>query len=240
MKKLLSAAAMLAASASPLFAQSIVGATIQGNYNSFDNSDGTTLQGSGEFALSPTFGIGGGLLSYSNDDVSGTSVTLRGLYFTSPQSALGVFYARSDEDDTAYDTIGVEWGQSSEAGRFEVYYGSVSSDDIPSEVDLSIAGLSGEFRVADNVYIRASSEAWFISNDPLEVTYSTSSIGARYLFDQGIAVYADFGSFGVTVDDGFSSGSGSEEFVGIGVEYNFGSTNGAMLSTRTLSNAIGF
>ena len=230
MKHLIPAAILIAVSTAPALAQTVTGATIEGNVNSFDDVDLMTLQGSAEYAITPNFGIGGGLLTYSNEDDSGTNVTLRGLYYTSPDSALGLFYSRDSEEGEDFDSIGIAWGHSSAGGRFEAYYASVSSDSIPSGIDSGYGGLSFEFRVTQNIYIKAASEAYAITDGDDTFTYGTSSIGARYLFDQGFAIYAEVGTSRIELSDEISSVSTDEDFIGIGAEYNFGSVNGLLQS----------
>ena len=243
MKNKIFIAAASVAFAAPLQAQSVTGATASANMNSYDGISTYSLEASAEYGINPAFGIGGSVMSYGSDEdgaENGTNATLRGLYYTSPSSALGLFYSVDNTDGETISGIGAEWGLSTANGAFEAYYAALDSDDFPDELTAGMGGIAFDFRVASDFFVTFGADAYAVTDGDNTLTQSTATIGAKYMFDQGFGAYAEYGSLGITVSDGITEASASTDFIGIGVVYDFGQTNGAILNARSLARPTGY
>ncbi|MEM8538329.1 MAG: hypothetical protein AAGF56_10780 [Pseudomonadota bacterium] len=235
------AIALVMASAVPAAAQSISGFTGSAGILANDNEELTTLQGSGEFKITPQFAVGGSLGLYSGDDLDDiTNITARGLYFLAPETAIGVFVALDDLDGAESELVGAEFGYGGPFGNFEAYFGTVESDGLPSGAEETIGGLSLEFNVGTNLFVSLATDAYDVDNDTAGSRISSTSIGARYAFGDGPSVYARYGQTTAEVTIASVTNDDTEEFISVGAQFDFGPTSGAIMSNRSQGAAFGF
>ncbi|MEO1638370.1 MAG: outer membrane beta-barrel protein [Pseudomonadota bacterium] len=235
------AIALMTVAAVPAAAQSLSGFTADAAYATNDNDDLTGLQGSGEFQITPQFGVGGSLGFYSSDDLDFTNVTARGLYYLSPGTAIGLFYAIDDADGGSTDSYGLEFGYGGGFGSLEAFFGVAESDNLSDDFDESIGGVLVEFSVSPNIFVSLGSEAYDVDSSTIDTLSSNTSIGARYAFAGGTSVFAEYGTVSVRQTSGGTEISDeSEEYIAIGAQFDFGPTNGSVMSNRSTVRAVGF
>jgi hypothetical protein len=235
-------AALAALTMSPAMSQELNGASVSGVFVSIEDENTTGFEGGADISLGGSFAVGAniGLYNGSGLDETRYNGTLHGMYMTSPNSAFGLFVARDSVGSSDVDSIGVEYGFGSDRGRFEAYYGAADSG---SDSDASIAGLSFEFSAAEGFFLTLDYDTFVIADDAsgVEVGVGTGAIGARYQFANGPSVYLEAGRVAIAATDGFATASEViGEFVGIGVEMNFGRSSGALFSNRSTADAVGF
>jgi hypothetical protein len=241
-------ALVIASFATPTLAQDISAASVSAAYTSFtdDNFDDsyTNLKAGVELDLSSTFAIGGNLATYGGDVDDGLlNATAHGMYMMSPNTAFGGFVAQESGGDYDATLYGIEFGTGSESTRAEAYFGVVDSDDLTG--DFSVSGLSFEFAVAPSITLGIGYEAFTIadgftppaSTDTEDLTYSDTSLIARYLFDGGASVFAEIGQvgFSASTDDTTYVSANNLEYFAIGAEYTFGRPTGTLLGERTFA-----
>lgn len=240
-KKSIITAALIAAVATPVMAQDITGASVSGAYRQYTDDDidssVLSLEGGVEVGIASAFAVGGNLAFIDGDDLGegATSATLHGMYMYSPNSSVGVFAATGSDDNVDAATYGIEIGSASEVTSFEAYYGIADSDDFGGE-DVSIAGFNFEFEISSGFSLGLDYASFTIADGVIlpgetsadDLTFSDTSIVARYAFAQGASVYAEIGQIGAsaTTSSGASFTSINElEYIGIGAEYKLGRGN---------------
>lgn len=241
------AALVIASFATPTLAQDINAASVSAAFTSytddeFDNTY-TNLKAGVEVGLASAFAIGGNLTVYGGEDIDDTFIngTVHGMYMMSPNTAFGGFLAQDSTNDFDATLYGVEFGTGSESSRAEAYYGVVDTDDLSG--DFSVAGFSFEFAVAPRFTLGIGYEAFTIddgftppgSTDPEDITYSDTSLIARYQFEGGTSVFAEIGQVGFTsaTDDVVFVSANDLEYFAVGAEYAFGRPTGTLLGERT-------
>jgi hypothetical protein len=238
----------IASFATPTLAQDISAASVSAAYTSytddeFDDSF-TNLKAGAELGLASSFAIGGNLAIYAGDLDDGVmNATVHGMYMMSPSTALGGFVAQESQGDFDATLYGIEFGTGSESTRAEAYYGAVESDDLTG--DFTVAGFNFEFAVAPSFTLGIGYEAFTIadgftppsSTDTEDLTYSDTSLIARYIFEGGASVFAEIGQvgFSASTDDTTYVSANNLEYFAIGAEYTFGRATGTLLGERTFA-----
>ncbi|WP_108814270.1 hypothetical protein [Loktanella sp. Alg231-35] len=240
------AALAIASFATPTIAQDINAASVSAAYTSYtdDNFDSsfTNLEAGIEVGLASAFAIGGNLAVYGGDlDDGAANATVHGMYMMSPDTALGGFVGLDSKGDFDATLYGIEFGTGSESTRAEAYYGVIDSDDLTG--DFSVAGFSFEFAIAPSFTLGIGYEAFTIADGftppgttvSEDLTYSDTSLIARYLFEGGTSVFAEIGQvgFSAATDDTLYVSANDLEYFAIGAEYAFGRATGTLLGERT-------
>lgn len=239
-KKSIITATLIAATATPVMAQDISGASVSGTYRQYtdDTVDSSvlSLEAGVEVGLASAFAVGANVAFIDGDDIGegATSGTLHGMYMYSPNSALGVFAATGTDDNVDATTFGIEVGSASQVTKFEAYYGIADSDDFGGE-DISIAGFNFEFEIASGFSLGLDYSSFTIADgvivpggtDPDDLTFSDTSVIARYAFAEGASVYAEFGQISASATSGGTTfvSTNELEYIGIGAEYKLGRGN---------------
>ena len=234
------AAALAVLAAVPATAQEFGGATISGNFVQLDDDTATKFNAGGELTLNGPFALGAnvGLYNGSRIDDSNFNVTARAMYKLSAGSAFGLFVARDMQDGAEADSYGIEYGFASRNGTFDAYYGVYDND---SDLDETVAGFSFEFAVARGFFLGFDYDALTVERGSDGIGVGSGALTGRYGFGNGASIFAEFGSVAVASTNGTTSIAATEnEFVGVGVSYNFGPTGGALFTNRSALDSIGF
>ncbi|MGP3697030.1 outer membrane beta-barrel protein [Rhodobacter sp. NSM] len=214
-----------ALAASPAAAQ-MTGATLDFGH-SFFTEDGdvakTSLGGSAEYALGPSFGLQGDLgyakLHGIEDDA--TSVALHGMVYVNPETAIGAFYGIEELAGDSVDFYGFEVGQKSDLFDVEAYVGRADNSGLTG----SMMGLEG--RVALSSGFGVGGKLDHLDIEGLDTT--RVGLTGDYTLPNGLALTAEVGT--VNADD--LGLDGSEPYVGVGARFDFG--RGSMFSRRNLT-----
>ncbi len=242
-------AAMIAPSA---FAQSLTGASVSGDYRSYfgDDADGSSfsLEGGAEVSLGNNFAVSANL-SFGKDDDSDadyTNGTLHAIYMVSPGAAVAGFVSRDSTDSANSTNYGVEFGGRSNTARYEIYYGAtdLTGDNVTDE-DLTIFGASFDVQVASGFSVGLGYESFTgLSGRRADtgaliedVTYSDTSIIARYNVVPNASVYGKLGKIAGNAFEGDTTFFTEDDvrYFGVGAEFTFGGQRGPIFGERTLS-----
>ncbi len=241
------AALMLSAAAAPVVAQDISGASVSGTYRSYTDDnidlDLTTFEAGIEVGITDQFALGGNIGTYNADNADDVfNATVRGSYKFSPTAAIGLFAAQDSDGDNEANIYGFEGGSRTQNSRFEAYYGVVDSDDI-GDLDITVAGIGFEFSVSPGFALGLNYASQTIDDgfdpgggEPLtDLTFSDTSIVARYSFANGPSVFAEIGQISASARTSTTLFTSTEdaEYIGIGAEYSFGGNGGNIFSNRT-------
>lgn len=238
--KSLITAVLIAATATPAIAQEINGASVEGVYRQYTDDDidsaVVSIEAGVEVGIASAFAVGGNFAFVDGDDIGegAASGTLHGMYMYSPSSAIGVFAATGTDDNVDATTYGIEFGGASQVTSFEAYYGIADSDDFGGE-DVNIAGFNFAFEISAGFSLGLDYSSFTISDgvivpgatSPDDLTFSDTSIVARYAFAQGASVFAEVGQISASATSGGATfvSVNELEYVAIGAEYKFGRGN---------------
>lgn len=213
----------------------LVGSSIALGYSAFteDNSfSAATAKGSVELGFNRNFSLQADLGGFGLNQVNetGSNIGLHGIYHVNETTSLSAF-ASSDSiagENTQY--FGLEAGYGNNGFGVEGYVGQTEFEG----VDATIYGLLGHYTFENNIGLGASVDT---------VDFSIGGISlSRYAFKldykaaENTLVYAEIGSLSAEIDD-FGL-SGSEQYLGLGIEFNIGSNRGTTFGDRGLLKLI--
>lgn len=217
MKKQLFAAAVAAASVcAPVLAQEIKGDITLGYSAFWDDTSLNALSGTSSLEV----GIGQrasaqldfGMYGFGFSDSEAANLVLHGIFDVNAAASVGLFLGVEDFAGDRYDFYGLEYGQGFGAGSFEVY--AARGED---------AGISGTVIGAEGTF--AVNDLWGVGvkldNGEFDNTVEARRVGVKgiHALGQGTSLFAEVGS--ATISAG--GASVSEPFVGVGLNFKFGS-----------------
>ena len=234
------AAAML--SCGPSAAQEIVGGDVTLGYSGFDEqvatADGNKRLGrlfgaaSGEIGLNSMFSLQGdiGYHWFNASEEDALNVALHAVYNVNESSALGLFFGNESIGGVDSNFYGIEGAVAASSFRFEGYYLEIE-EGAARGVDM--VGIDAAFDVNRRFAVGVGYDQ--IGYDgPGDL--SRLAISGEYEVEDGASLYVEIGS--ASADAGSSVPSLSENFLGIGVEYNLGPNRGTTFDRRSLADLI--
>lgn len=238
--KTLVTAVLLVATATPAIAQEINGASIEGVYRQYTDDDidsaVVSIEAGVEVGIASAFAVGGNFAFVDGDDIGegAANGTLHGIYMYSPSSALGVFAATGTDQNEYATAYGIEIGGTSQVTSFEAYFAFTASDDFETE-NVIIAGFDFVFEISAEFSLGLDYSSLTIFDGvivpgatiPDDLTFSDTSLVARYAFAQGASVFAEVGQIRAPATSGGATfvSVNELEYVAIGAEYKFGRGN---------------
>lgn len=222
-------AACLTANSAAAF--EFTGGDVALTYSAFsDDSDYSALsfEGSLEAAFNRDFGMQVDLSNYVFDqaDETASNLTLHGLYHLDPSMSAGLFYGIESVDGGDLEFYGIEFGQELAQVDFEGY---ISHGD-ESGSSVTLVGIEVEYKISDLFSIGAGYD---YADFEYGVSIDNAVARVRYTPTAQMSLYGEVGSLGAELDlGGGSRTSGSQTYVGIGMEYAFGATRGATFGER--------
>lgn len=251
--RLLITTALISSFSVPAMAQSLNGASIEGELRKYydDDLDDTSLsfEAGGELALGGGFVLGANLgatqatfFSEDQDDV--LTSTVHAMYMLTPTTAVGLYASQDTSDRFDSTNYGIEAGARSANSRFEIYYGDTDPQGDASDADVTTFGLSFEFNVGQGFSVGFDYEAFTLVDGAAlptggveDLTINDRALVARYSFDNGPSIYAEIGEISASASDGdtFFVSVNELEYFGIGAEYAFGPKGGNIFGGRTLT-----
>ncbi|WP_394177074.1 hypothetical protein [Yoonia maritima] len=255
---------LISSSMTPVFAQTVglsaASIDLGSAFLTGDGSDAnqTSLEGTAEFALTPTITLGAslGLYGHSGDTYDNeasiydaTNFTAHALYKATPTTALGIFVATESTDAHSehINVIGAEFGMRSGKTSFDAYYGMTDLAANAND-DYTFGGMALEVGLAQGFTIGASYDAFSpsigvtLGGVVLEATVTDVAVSAGYDFGNGIGVEAELGRLGITANDGTTNYTATdpEVYVGLNVSYDFGGNGGTFTKTRSFMDLAAF
>ncbi|MEJ8560614.1 hypothetical protein QTO30_04785 [Yoonia sp. GPGPB17] len=234
----------------PALAQQFNGATLGLAYQDVGGDGGdfevTSLSGGLEFGVTQNFAIGANVETIGSDDfIDDIFVgTIRGIYNSSPNSAVGAFYSVENVDDFETTLYGIEGAFTSANSMFNAYLGAADSDAFGDLDVLGVAGFGFEFGVGAGVSLGLEYESYRVEDfllvvdtgDIEDANITDTALTARYSFLDGASVYAKAGRIRAFGSDREANvrivGVDSSEYITVGAEYKFG--RGALFDARSL------
>jgi hypothetical protein len=189
----------------------------------------SSLEGSVELGFSKSIGVqvDAGISSFNVISETSTAFAVHGIYHFNEATSAGVFVGTEElasESDAFYGAeVGTEFTQGDIEGYVE--FGEDSG------VDVTVIGLSGSYQLNDTFALGAS-----VDYVEFDGGIDLTRVGVRgdYAVGQQTDLYAEAGSLSA---DAFGL-TGSEAFVGVGAEFNFGAERGATFGRRGLARLL--
>lgn len=206
----------------------VTGGNITLGYSSFteDTSfSALVLKGSVELGFSKSFAVQADLggFGYNFINETGTNFGLHGIYHLNETTSFGAYISSDSILGDSNEVYGVEAGFGSNGFDIEGYFGKTEF----SGTDASTFGVLAHYTFEGNFGIGASVDRLDINVSGLALT--RYGLKADYMLEN-TAIYAEIGS--LAADIGEFSLSGSERYVGVGIEFNLGAKRGATFSDR--------
>ena len=234
-------------------AQSLLGASVEGQFRSYYNDrddESYTIEGGADIAIGSNYAIGVNL-SYGNDDdidVDYVNGTVHAMYMTSPSTAVGVFVAQDTSDLFDSTNYGIEFGGRSDRARYEIFYGQTDLQDFSLDDELTIFGASFDVMVGAGFSVGLSIEAFsgldgfaVDTGEPVD-DFATSNISfiTRYTIADTASVYAEIGRQGTDAFDEDTSFFVDDDvrFINVGADFTFGGDRGNIFGQRTLVGQV--
>jgi hypothetical protein len=226
--KTLTIACGVCATFSPAFAFDVTGGEVSVGHSFFtDDSDfaRSGIEGSVELGFSQTLGVqvDASLQRFNVAGETATAFAVHGLYHISEATSAGIFVGTENvasENNTYY---GAEIGTELARSDFEGYIGSGEEEGIGA----TVLGLSGTYNINDTFSLGASLDYVNLEGD---ASLTRFGVTGDYAIGEQTNIYAEIG----TLSASDAGNSGSETFVGIGAEFNFGAERGATFERRGL------
>lgn len=189
----------------------------------------SSLEGSVGLGFSKSFGvqIDAGVSSFNLANESATAVAVHGIYHFDEATSAGIFVGSEEfasENSMFYGgEVGTEFAQ----GDVEGYFGMAED----AGVDATVFGLSGSYRLNDTFAMGAS-----VDYTKFDGGVGLTRFGVRgdYAAGQQTDLYAEVGSLSADI----AGMSGSETFIGLGAEFNFGAERGATFGRRGFTRLL--
>lgn len=228
------AAAVLTVVGTPIFAQGITGGQLGVEYNMpTDGSDfgGTTYSGGLEYAITRQISVSVDATGYATDnlDISGSNISLHGIYHLSDSASAGVFIGsdKLEDADESVTVYGVEGGTEFMGGAVGGYLGFTDS----SGVDSTVFGADGAYALSNGFSVVGGLDV--LSSDA-DTTVSRLTLGAQYEIQGGPELYAHVGN--VSASD--TSSAADQTFIGIGARVAFGAQRGTTFEGHSIFDAV--
>lgn len=225
----------------PATAQQFAGGQVDLDYNSFRDSDisSLTARGSGELAFSRNLSLQGdvALSSSDNSGISNdaTGFTLHGVYHVSPVSSVGTFFTIESSDGGAdYSSLGVEVGGNFGTVGTELWFAVAEAGD--SDVNGRYGGIDVRVPMGSAAFV--SKFQYFNFEDQIEV--ARLGLGAEYTFDSVLSVTAmvEGNAYKVTDSTGTFSITDDDSSIRLGATYRFGKRPGTVFGSRSVFDAF--
>ena len=231
-------------------AQEFNGAVMSSSFQSVDGDGGefdvTSLSGGLEFGITPTFAIGANIETIRSDDfIDDLFVgTVRGIYNSTPEFGLGIYYSVEQFDDFESELFGFEAAYNGPGSSFTLYYGGVDSDAFGGRDVISSGGFDFDFGIGSGVSLGLDFESYQVEDFLLiidtgaieDARITDTALSVRYDFAEGASVYAKAGRIRAFGSDREAQtrfvGVDSSEYLAIGAEYKFG--GGTQFEARPL------
>ncbi len=225
------AAILMAAASSPVFAQGITGGELGIEYNAPTNGSdfgGTTYSGGFEYGFLDTFSVSADVATYKFDNVGtdANNITLHGSYFLSPTTAIGGFFAHDSIEDADRNLYGLEGRTSYMGGDVGAYIGQADGDGDTG----TIFGVDGSYALRSGFSVIANVDLF----DSDIGTISQVSAGAEYQMQVGPQFYAQIGN--VTGD--LHGNDDSYGFFTVGAKVAFGASGGTTFTNRSVLEVV--
>jgi len=231
-------------------AQSLLGASVEGQFRSYYNDrddESYTIEGGADIGIGSNYAIGANL-SYGADDdedVDYVNGTVHAMYMASPTTAVGVFVAQDTSSDLFDSTnYGIEFGGRSNSARYEIFYGQTDIQDASFDDELTIFGASFDVMVGAGFSLGLSIEAFsgfdgfaVDTGEPVDdLATSNISLITRYTIADTASIYAEIGrqSTDAFDDDTTFFVDDDVRFINVGADFTFGGDRGNIFGQRTL------
>lgn len=235
LRTILLSVGVTAASVTSASAVELVGSSIALEYSAFTEDSSfaaTSAKGSVELGFNKNFSLQGDLGGYKLNlvDETGSNIGLHGIYHVNETTSLGAFVSSDSIAGENTQYLGLEAGFGRDGFGLEGYAGKTDFEG----VDATIYGLLGHYTFGNNVGLGASVDA--VDFDIAGLSMSRYGFQLDYKASENTLIYAEIGSLSAEIDDfGLSD---SEQYVGIGIEFNIGSTRGTTFGDRGLLRLI--